>query len=805
VIFRAFFPLPTPPVPPIDLTGGVLSSGRDPIGAVRPLEPLQPVRPIDPNGPIDPFPEPEDPEDPEDPRPHPQPTGEPEVTAEEQARIRALVGTLATPRAECPGADRLAAFRAALTRLAQFPEPLLEREFFGVLDISNHRVDAWCTALATKRLESLRATGPQGVVIGGWGCLQDVRRTDANDPRRQAEYIHTPSLDQAAAAAVMRSAALRATNANSSHADIDLSSRRVRLARWILEGVRNGRSLGELLGVRFERAVKGTPAEAHLAALRRSFAPATGFGVLDGLRLQQEGPGAITEPAVIVAAEGMSDALDAVADALTAEAVYQIVKGNPENAIATLERIAKGEEPPALTVTQSPTPGVRLTHRVAVVLPANAAAPGWPLVRTPRGSAEPLLNAWCGLMLGPANAVTLVVEHVGGSTPVPLPSLGISAIDVVMAGRDGGRELGERVVRAALAGHAGLVEPRVRADRPWKDLVGLCAAVAAVITHASPLGADAFEVPSALPTTPDEATGDLATRVFEAEAILAALRDALVAGRDLQTVATRAADFGIRVPDLTLLGPVTDDRRAALRASVETRLAAAASGTPRDRLRALFGGDLPGVVTFTPRDPATLTTAGDTPPMSLFGSDRLAPAAWLDAVGRTHANVARVTEVFLRREAQGRPLEPLRVAQAPFATGDKWIATSFTGTGGRTPAGRLSVVLHAPLGLAPAAALGGLLIDAWTETVPAKVRDTAMALHFNNTSTRAPQVVLLGVSPDPSRAWTVDTLVAILRDTITFARIRMQPSTMLSQAGHNPLVYLGQRPGTSRISFSVEG
>jgi hypothetical protein len=783
VMFRAFFPLPTPPVPPISSTGGVLSTGRDrePLGTVRPLDPVLPSRPLEP-----------------------LPTGEPEVTAAEQARIRELVGTLATPRAECPGAERLAAFRAALTRLAQFPDAMLEREFYGVLDICNHRVDAWFTALATKRLESLRSTAPQGVVIGGWGCLQDVRRTDVNDPRRQAEYIHTPSLDQAAAAAVMRSAALRATNANSSHADIDLSSRRVRLARWILEGVRNGRSLGELLGVRFERAVKGTPAEAHLAALRTRFAPATGFGALDGLRLQQEGPGTITEPEVLVAAEGMSDALDAVADALTAEAVYQIVKGNPENALATLERIAKGEEPPPLTVTQSPTPGVRLTHRVAVVLPADATAGGWPLARTPRSGAEPLLDAWCGLMLGPPDAVTLTVEHAAGTVPVPLKSLAVAAIDVVMAGRDGGSELGERVVLAARASQPGLLDSRVRADRPWKHLIGLCGALAAVITHGSPLGADAFDVPSALPAAPDEAVGDLPARVLEAQALLAALRDTLVAGQDLDNVVTRSADFGIRIPDLTLLSVITDDQRAALRASVETRLAAAASGAPRDRLRALFGGELPGVVTFTPPDPTALTTAGDTPPASLFGSNRLAPVAWLDAVGRTHANVARVTEVFLRREAQGRPLEPLRVAQAPFATGDKWIATAFSGTGGRTPVGRLSVVLHAPLGLAPAAPLGGLLIDAWTETVPAKVRDTAMALHFNNASTRAPQVVLLGVSPDPSKAWTVDTLVEVLRDTLTFTRIRMQPSTTLTRAGHMPLVYLGQRPGSSRISFSVE-
>ena len=35
VMFRAFFPLPTPPVPPIDSTGGVLSTGRAPVEPAR--------------------------------------------------------------------------------------------------------------------------------------------------------------------------------------------------------------------------------------------------------------------------------------------------------------------------------------------------------------------------------------------------------------------------------------------------------------------------------------------------------------------------------------------------------------------------------------------------------------------------------------------------------------------------------------------------------------------------------------------------------------------------------------------------
>ena len=79
-------------------------------------------------------------------------------------------------------------------------------------------------------------------------------------------------------------------------------------------------------------------------------------------------------------------------------------------------------------------------------------------------------------------------------------------------------------------------------------MAGLCNALAAVITHGNSLSADAFEVPSALPTAPDEQVGDLPARVLEAEAVLTALRDALVAGDDLQNVATRAADFGIACP-----------------------------------------------------------------------------------------------------------------------------------------------------------------------------------------------------------------------------------------------------------------
>jgi hypothetical protein len=743
-----------------------------------------------------------EPDDPIDPDPDPVPVGEPAVNPAERQKIRTAVGSLAQPLATCPGAPRLASFRAALAQLAKFPQTRLESELFGVLDISNHRLDAWFTSLASRRLATLRAANPTGVIIGGWGCLLDVRRADPQSAQQRAEFIHTPSLDQAAAAAVLRSGARRAQTGGSSHADIDLSSRRVRLARWILEGVRNGRSLSDLLGVRFERAVKSTPAADQLGALRAQFPAFNRTGVLDGLALQQAGLPASTSSDVVQASGVINESLDAVADALTAEAVYQIVRGNPAGALINIDAVAAGTVPAELHVTETPSTGLRLTHRIAVVLPANAVAPGWTSTVTPRSRAEPLLDAWCGLLLGPATSTAIAVESTGGTTSsVSLSALGVAAIDVVFAGRNKGGELAELILRAAPAS----ATPRhVREDRVWKHLVGLCDAIARVVTSGDALRSDSFDPPSGLIAAGAENLGDLPQRVTGAAADLTAVRNALVTRTDPEGTVRRAALFGVRVPGAVSSDAPTTEQLDALLAAVDTRLAAAAGGTPRERLRALFGGDLPGVVTFTPRDPATLTTATSPPPASLLATDPLAPRAWLDAIARTHQKAATLAEVLLRKEASGDfTSAPLLIAQAPWTTGDRWIATAFTSTQNRPPSGRLSVLMHAPTALTATQPMGGLLVDAWTETIPPATRDTAMALRFNNASTRAPQVILLAVNPNPAQAWATNTLVDVLSETLMLARMRAQPATRFSEGGLMPFAWLGQRPGNTGISFTL--
>ena len=106
-------------------------------------------------------------------------------------------------------------------------------------------------------------------------------------------------------------------------------------------------------------------------------------------------------------------AVDAAADAVTAESVYQLARGNLTRA-ATLDDIAGGlAPPPRLEMMRTPRTGTPVTHRVAIVLDAAARvdpASGWN-ASSPRATVEPRLDAWAAAMLGPAVGVEVVVAE----------------------------------------------------------------------------------------------------------------------------------------------------------------------------------------------------------------------------------------------------------------------------------------------------------------------------------------------------------------------------------------------------------
>lgn len=187
-----------------------------------------------------------------------------------------------------PEAADLDELRHSLTRLAGVASSELEAALAETLDTCAHRLDAWISAVAGKRLARLRARHPGGVHVGGYGWVENLRpgppRTHVDAPEGEPEdppiaisetnagYVHAPSLSQAATAAILRSGHLSHPAAPRAATDpfgVDLSSERVRLARSLAQGVREGQSLAALLGERFERGLHERGQSRFIEAFRQ--------------------------------------------------------------------------------------------------------------------------------------------------------------------------------------------------------------------------------------------------------------------------------------------------------------------------------------------------------------------------------------------------------------------------------------------------------------------------------------------------------------------------------------------------------
>lgn len=132
----------------------------------------------------------------------------------------------------------------------------LNRYITGTFDLFNYRLDAWLTGLLHKRLyDRMHVKKNHKVSIGAYGWvfnLKEDKYETASD-----EFIVAPSVNQAVTAAVLRSSFNRSAEGSTQDysLNVNLSSSRVRQALRIIDGVRNGLSVGAVLGSDLERAL----------------------------------------------------------------------------------------------------------------------------------------------------------------------------------------------------------------------------------------------------------------------------------------------------------------------------------------------------------------------------------------------------------------------------------------------------------------------------------------------------------------------------------------------------------------------
>ena len=723
-----------------------------------------------------------------------------------------------------PARARIEAFVAAARALGTAGADQLGPHVAGALDAASHRIDAWATSLATRRLAALRGDAPTGVMVGGYGWAEGLRREPAApvsdpvagepgpllQPADDPGFLHAPSIHQAQVSAMLRNVHLANGGGDDDPFAISVTSQRVRLAQRIFDGVRAGRSLGAVLGYLVERDLHERGLDAavdnarDVAPLPGQEALPTAARRLDGLKLHELWTGS-EDHAVDHLVPGLSEddpaekilrdkakgvlrrlnvAVDAAADLLQAEQVHHFARGNLTAAVNTLGDIDRGlTPPPELDFVRTPRSGVTVTHRVAILLPPGATpAGGWAeAAASPRAQAEPALDAWLSRCLGPATGKALtLIDGDGAEQAVPLTDLRLTASDFVRlagGGEAGFAELAARAARAAAA-PGRFARPRLGGDR---DLLELGRSLSLLLAFARPLDGSRLQPPHADPL-PGIDLGELAGRTAQAEqavrAAVAAL-DAALAGTDPSAIdAALAASWGFAVGDLAVPA-VRDDtslRGAAERArgALAARLPApGAPPAPADSpaaliqlAHALLG---PGAVVlprFVAVDAAALAASREDP--ALAGEEPLVAETWLTRLERVREPLMRLGIALREAEAMGGAPLALDLAQVPHQAGDAW--------NGRPAAayvdGAASLVLVGGEALAPARPLAGLLIDEFTEFVPCPSETTGVAFRFEPPQAMAPQALLLAVPPAIGEPWTVGGLNQVLLETLELARLR---------------------------------
>jgi len=786
-------------------------------------------------------------------------------------------------------------FRAALAHLRNLDSELLGLLMQGTLDLAAHRLDAWITSYATRRLETMTAGGSAGARVGAYGWVENLQRAapatevpaSARPPQEAAPlyapaqdsgFIHAPSLTHATAAAVLRNAHLGPSGVPKADGPfaIDLSSARVREATRLLDGVRQGQPLGALLGYRLERRLHELQLDRFIAPLR-GVAPLAvrardGDGdahpvesiaannVVDGLvLLNRWGAGGDTArdevlrgaspgdgPRIDAEVEALRGTLDALGDALTAEAAYQMARGNTSRMASTLSAIAQGEAPPPeLEVARIPRTGTSLTHRLAVLMSgAPQPGPGWAAWNSSvLSNSERMLNAWATRLLGDPRKARCTVERVdAGSGKVvqtlafALSELPLTALDFLYGldaageSQPGPCHIEQWVLYQAQrrSGGFGAVEAatlRLQHARPADlaageatlfDLVEQGRALRHLLEQARGLRPDDLAPPGRAALGQID-LADLEARVLRGENGLNAMH------KQLQTRVAKAAatpptataedlragmlalglyGVGAAVPSVAvgdspeILALLARQAAALLKASgprVDQTLALRAlpaATEARARCEQLLER---GRVAFGPHFvmlPGFSCEAGEAAELkrALAGStaqqdgDALAAHGWFMRSTRVREAAARLGGCLRTSEVLAAG-ERLSLSVAQLPFD---AAERWVGLpllpGGEMPHGKLSMVVQSSQALDPALPLAGLLVDEWVEVVPNREETTALTFQFDAPNAMAPQNLLVAVPPVAGQPWTAEGLRQVLMETLDLAKLRAVDGSLLGAA-----------------------
>ncbi|MCB1021470.1 MAG: hypothetical protein KDC27_16180, partial [Acidobacteria bacterium] len=628
--------------------------------------------------------------------------------------------------------------------------PELERLLQSALGPAMYRADAWITSLATRRLADQRVKRASGLQIGGYGWLVNL---EPRAGKASQGFIHTPTLDHAVSAAVLRSGwSAFGTDQGGSPLAVNLSSERVRAAKSLIEGVRSGHELGRLLGQRFERRLHDRGLDRHIDDTRAAVLAGAGKAnrpptrIVDGLLLAR----AFTKGVELTGAEqnvfssvedflvGADDEtrlrncidetvgdLDAVADLLFSQAVHSLLRGDAGVAAPTLAATGSGDSGlPAIDFPKTERGGRLVTLRVIATFGPGAVSSSWPAAaQSVRAAAEPRLEQWAAQILGPPAKAIFDIESAGATRRLSLHTQNFGALDAIYRADD----LGADILLAE-----GIPDGRFVAGRPvdleddelsFDEFLTLARSLRGAFGRIRPLADSDFETEQAGSSSWDAT--DLAQRL--------AIARTLVPPGDprLEQLAQHEADNPGATVELLI------ERLHILTVQPIPILPILANGAPSN-------------------------AAGS---FRARGGAAVAPEWFLQASKTRPALADLASAVQMAELVQDRALLRFALAQTPDDDRGPWAGLA-------SPSGEGSHLCWCSLtGDPPAGPLAGFVVDSWTETIPETRIPTGIAVHFDRPSASAPNAVLLMVTPQ-GQSFSLDYVSRSLSDTLKLVQFR---------------------------------
>ena len=155
---------------------------------------------------------------------------------------------------------------------------------------------------------------------------------------------------------------------------------------------------------------------------------------------------------------------------------------------------------------------------------------------------------------------------------------------------------------------------------------------------------------------------------------------------------------------------------------------------------------------------------------------------WLHGTARVREKMHHVENLIFLTEAFGKTAPDLRPVQFPYDAAAPWLALEFAPEA-KEHLNRENLLYSAvyPVDFDKTQPQCGLLLDEWTEVIPAETETTGITFHFDKPNAEPPQAILLATPTKFTGAWKWDDLVDTLHETLEMARIRAVEPRQLDQ------------------------